>query len=65
MALGIQDYGHGFDSENEKVEGSGFGLQNLRERRVNLGGSLSLESASEHGAILAVQIPLVERIGFA
>ena len=66
VALDIQDNGRGIDqAAGSREPGSGFGLQNLRERVVSLGGSLSVEGAPGLGATMAVQIPLAGRLGQA
>jgi signal transduction histidine kinase len=55
VAVVIEDDGVGFDPERP-VEG--FGIQGMRERVELLGGSLRVESGTESGTTLAVEVPL-------
>lgn len=60
VTLEIIDDGVGFDEaavERAPLGGSGFGLRAIRERLVELGGQLEVESAPGEGAALFVRIP--------
>lgn len=60
VTLEIIDDGIGFDEaavERAPLGGSGFGLRAIRERLVELGGQLEVESAPGEGAALFVRIP--------
>jgi signal transduction histidine kinase len=52
----IEDDGRGFDPH---TAGQGrLGLYGIRERAELLGGTLTIESAVEHGASLFIEIPV-------
>lgn len=61
VILEISDNGRGFDVGQASQSG-GMGLDNMRERAVQLGGSLEIVSAPGHGATIRVRAPL-ERPG--
>ncbi len=56
----IEDDGAGFqmDSQHHPVRSRGLGLLGMRERAGNVGGSLIVDSAPEHGTRIALRIPL-------
>ncbi len=63
VMLDVQDDGCGFDPERvlstpTDQSAGGFGLKVLRGRVVQLGGTLSLESAPGEGTTLAVALPV-------
>jgi signal transduction histidine kinase len=62
VALDIQDDGCGFDPENPPQSpdrvGVGYGLQAMNERVARLGGDVTVESATELGTTVAIQIPM-------
>ena len=53
--LGFRDDGHGF-SEGAETSGR-HGLQNIRERVMELGGSVEIQSSAE-GTVITVRVPL-------
>lgn len=60
VTLEIIDDGVGFDEaavERAPLGGSGFGLRAIRERLLELGGQLEVESAPGEGAAFFVRIP--------
>ena len=62
IALDVQDDGIGFDTEllsrSPDQDGSGYGLQSMRQRVAQFGGQVIVESAPGQGTTLAVQIPV-------
>lgn len=64
VALDAQDNGIGFDTERPNIApigqpAGGFGLNALRERITQLGGTFSVESAPGEGTTIAVVLPAV------
>lgn len=59
VVLRIQDDGCGFDPE--RVAGNRFGLQGMRERLVELGGALCIESQIGSGTSVIGTLPRMER----
>ena len=59
IILRIVDNGVGFDVEKEKV--GSYGLQNMYERAVEIGGLFKIISLPDKGTKLEVKVPLVER----
>jgi signal transduction histidine kinase len=58
ICISIEDRGQGFDLEQGMAEnGSGFGLQIMRERVKSIGGHLEIQSAPNAGSRLMVQVP--------
>jgi len=55
--LTIQDNGRGF---NPTQNTTGFGLQGMRERTLELGGQFNLHSQPGQGCQIAVSLPLVQ-----
>jgi signal transduction histidine kinase len=60
VTLDVFDDGRGFDpgSLPPPSETGGYGLRAMRQRIEQLGGELSVESASGEGTIIAAQLPL-------
>lgn len=62
IALDIHDDGVGFDTGHQPVslgiESSQFGLQTMRERALQIGGQMIIESSPGQGTTLAFQIPV-------
>jgi PAS domain S-box-containing protein len=58
IRLTVQDWGVGFDPQ--KVKGDRFGLRGIRERVRLLGGAADIDSAPGKGAIINVELPLLE-----
>ena len=57
LLLEIRDNGRGFDPSTTPREGH-FGLANMRDRAVGLGGTLLVESAAGGGTDIIVRIPV-------
>ena len=56
--ISIADDGHGFDSSRFESEESGhFGLMFMRERVLQIGGSLELDSRPGGGTVLTLDVP--------
>ena len=55
LDVSVSDDGVGLDPRRRA---GGFGLRGIEERVRELGGSVSLESATGHGATLAIRLPL-------
>jgi ligand-binding sensor domain-containing protein/signal transduction histidine kinase len=59
LTLTISDNGVGFQSTDTTLPAQGhFGLQGMRERAVQIGGMLKVESSSETGTIVTLRAPL-------
>ena len=63
VRLDVLDDGVGFDPAltSAPTADGGYGLRGLRERLIELGGGLSVESEPGGGTIVSAQLPL--RIG--
>ncbi|WP_421383878.1 sensor histidine kinase [Bacillus salacetis] len=61
VILRVMDDGVGFDSEKEKT--GSYGLQNMQERALEIGGSLKIVSVPNKGTRLEVKVPMVETEG--
>jgi len=60
----IRDDGHGFSPNNLKtIYGPHFGLQFMRERAGQLGGTLTIQSTPENGTEVMLDVPYLERSG--
>jgi signal transduction histidine kinase len=57
VRLSIRDDGRGFDPNDQIADGH-FGLIGMRERAQQIGGILTIESATERGTRIAVDVPL-------
>lgn len=55
IILRIVDDGVGFDVEEEKT--SSYGLQNMQERALEVGGAMKIVSVKEQGTRLEVKVP--------
>lgn len=58
IMLDIVDDGRGFDPAAAVTSGGGYGLEAMRSRVRELGGTLAVETAPGEGTALAVTIPL-------
>jgi two-component system, NarL family, sensor histidine kinase LiaS len=58
VILRVMDDGIGFDSEKEKT--GSYGLQNMQERALEIGGSFKIVSVPNKGTRLEVKVPMVE-----
>lgn len=56
VTLSLEDNGRGFDAT--QPETTGFGLQSMRQRVAELGGTLTITSKPEAGATVWAEIPL-------
>ncbi|WP_173918436.1 sensor histidine kinase [Halobacillus sp. Marseille-Q1614] len=61
VILRVVDDGVGFEAEDSKA--SSYGLQNMRERAVEVGGSLKLVSLEGEGTRLEVKVPVLTKGG--
>jgi signal transduction histidine kinase len=59
LELEIRDNGRGFESTTAALDGH-FGLANMRDRAVALGGTFQVESAAGAGTHIIVKIPVGE-----
>ena len=59
VTLRVRDNGRGFDTEHAPADdGVHWGLQTMRERAEQVGGTLRVESASGQGTLIAVSVPV-------
>ena len=60
LVVTIQDDGQGFDLTNtpQHLPGQGYGLESMRSRAAECGGTLTIESAPQQGTCITVQLPL-------
>jgi two-component system NarL family response regulator len=60
LAVTIQDDGQGFDLANtpHHLPGHGYGMESMRSRAAECGGTLTIESAPKQGTCVTVQLPL-------
>ncbi len=60
IAMSIQDNGKGFDPAKlpQRKDRSGFGLMNMKERSLLLGGTFQITSSRGKGTTLFLKIPL-------
>jgi signal transduction histidine kinase len=57
LVMAIADDGIGFDPAATARRADSLGLESMRERALNLGGHLSIESAIGHGTTVAMVVP--------
>ncbi len=57
LTVHIEDQGVGFNLQNVLSDSSSSGLVGMRERVVSVGGWLEVDTVSEHGTHLVVQVP--------
>ncbi|MCA1056008.1 sensor histidine kinase [Rossellomorea aquimaris] len=62
IILRVVDDGKGFDV-NESKATSSYGLQNMRERAIEIGGTCKIISIPNKGTRLEVKVPVVENEG--
>ena len=65
LRITVQDNGPGFSSPSPQPSGTGIGIQNTRQRLQNLfpgGHRLLVENPSAGGALVAIEIPIVEEM---
>lgn len=58
LALHLNDNGCGFDATKQR---GGWGLRGIRERVAEIGGTLTMHSAPEHGTALCIVLPLDDK----
>ncbi|MFD9894557.1 sensor histidine kinase [Amycolatopsis sp. NPDC059027] len=66
VMLDVRDDGVGFrpgDVEAPRTDGSGFGLQSMRQRVRRVAGSLAVESAPGEGTAINAQVPAIPAFG--
>ncbi|MEW5799510.1 MAG: PAS domain S-box protein [Bacteroidota bacterium] len=63
VTMTIQDNGKGFDQTklSTRKDGSGFGIMNMKERALLLGGSFKITSEKYNGTTLYLEIPLLTK----
>lgn len=61
VMLDVQDDGVGFDPTDTASTPGGLGMQDMRERVEELGGSLTVESAAGEGTTIAAELPAAAR----
>jgi nitrate/nitrite-specific signal transduction histidine kinase len=57
VVLEVQDDGQGFDPEARSVSSRRLGLVSMRERALELGGSLEIESRPGAGTLVRAEVP--------
>ena len=57
LELEIHDNGRGFETTTTPLDGH-FGLANMRDRAIAMGGTLRVESAAGSGTHIIVRIPV-------
>jgi two-component system, NarL family, sensor histidine kinase LiaS len=62
IILRVVDDGQGFDV-NESKATSSYGLQNMKERAIEIGGTCKVISIPNKGTRLEVKVPVVENVG--
>jgi signal transduction histidine kinase len=60
LRMSVSDNGHGFEPRAVPV-GNHYGLQGMRDRVEMIGGRFRLRSRPGRGAMIAVEVPIVER----
>ncbi|BCS54832.1 PAS domain S-box protein [Geobacter sp. SVR] len=60
LVLSVADRGAGFDADAEKKRpgGNGFGLFNIQQRIMHLGGTVAIRSAPGAGTTVTITVPL-------
>jgi signal transduction histidine kinase len=58
VTLIIEDDGLGFDPARSQVEHRGLGLSGMRERLALVGGTLKIDSRSQHGTRVTATAPV-------
>ena len=58
LRLLVRDDGRGFDPE--EVTSNGFGLNQMKERVVAVGGTLQVDSQPGEGTTVMAQLPISE-----
>ncbi len=61
IILRVVDDGVGFDQEESKA--GSYGMQNMYERAVEIGGTLKIVSVKNKGTRLEVKVPIMEKRG--
>ncbi|WP_108668777.1 sensor histidine kinase [Peribacillus acanthi] len=61
IILRVTDDGKGFDVEQSRT--GSYGLQNMRERAVEIGGTLKIVSVVQKGTRLEVKVPVLKKDG--
>jgi signal transduction histidine kinase len=57
VELGVRDDGVGFDPADRAISARRLGLVSMRERAVDLGGALEIESAPGRGTSIQARVP--------
>lgn len=61
LVLAVSDNGRGFDIENPEVQGSGLGLEGMKERAALVNGALALQSQKDQGSTVSLRVEVSER----
>ena len=56
VILRVQDNGVGFELDDD-THGGSYGLRNIEERTIEIGGTCKIVSVPNQGTIIEVQIP--------
>ena len=59
LTLSVADDGGGFDAGSN---GTGTGIQGMRDRMAVFGGDAEIESSPGHGTIVRGRVPVSERV---
>ena len=58
LEFAVQDNGHGFDLTASQSPVKGHGLGNMRRRADAMNGTLSLQSSTENGTTVKLEVKL-------
>lgn len=58
VTLRVKDDGRGFDPENVRCQNTHFGLLGLKERAIEIGATLRIESWIGHGTEITLEYPI-------
>ena len=61
LVLTVSDNGIGFFFDTPEIQGSGLGLEGMRERAALVNGALALQSQKNQGSIVSLRVEVSER----